>query len=210
MFDYSLAHWLAFGTAAVLLNLSPGPDLAFILGKVAQGGRRAGFAAMFGIWTGATVHVALAAAGLSVLIASSQVGFSIVKWVGAAYLVWLGVQAFRAQGSGLRVTDLPKVSLWKTFRDGALVNIMNPKMAVFMMAFLPQFVVPGAGPVAAQLALHGVLIIAAAAVIEPLAIVLGDAAMGRVRRSRRAAIWMERALGGLFIALGVRLASEKL
>ncbi len=210
MFDYALAHWLAFGTAAVLLNLSPGPDLAFILGKVAQGGRRAGFAAMFGIWAGALVHVALAAAGLSVLIASSQVAFSLVKWAGAAYLIWLGVQALRAGGEGLAVTGLPAVSQWKTFRDGALVNIMNPKMAVFMLAFLPQFVVPGAGPVAAQLALHGVLIIATAALIEPVAILLGDVALGRLRRSRRAALWMERALGGLFIALGLRLATEKL
>lgn len=210
MFDYSLAHWLAFGAAAVLLNLSPGPDLAFILGKVAQGGRRAGFAAMFGIWTGASVHVALAAAGLSVLIASSQIGFAIVKWVGAGYLIWLGIQALRSGGASLNVAGMPSVSLRKTFRDGALVNIMNPKMAVFMMAFLPQFVVAGAGPVAAQMALHGVLIIAAAALIEPVAILLGDAALGRLRRSRRAALWMERALGGLFIALGLRLATEKL
>ncbi len=82
MFDYSLVHWSTFLSAAVLLNLSPGPDMAFILGQTARGGARAGFAAMLGIWTGAFGHVIMAAAGLSVILATSAVAFSIVKWAG--------------------------------------------------------------------------------------------------------------------------------
>ena len=91
MFDYSLIHWTTFFTAAVLLNLAPGPDIAFILGQTVRGGRNSGFAAMFGIWTGAFGHVLMAAAGLSAILATSAMAFSIVKWAGAAYLIWLVV-----------------------------------------------------------------------------------------------------------------------
>jgi hypothetical protein len=98
MFEYSLTHWTAFLTAAVFLTLSPGPDLAFILGQTIRGGRRAGFALMLGIWTGAFGHVVMAAAGLSALLMTSATAFTIVKWIGAAYLIGLGVQALRSSG----------------------------------------------------------------------------------------------------------------
>ena len=94
MFEYTLVHWTTFGVAAILLSLSPGPDMAFILGQVAKGGRRAGFAAMFGIWTGTMIHVAMAAIGLSAVLATSAVAFSLVKWIGAAYLIWLGTVSY--------------------------------------------------------------------------------------------------------------------
>ncbi|MHA3026437.1 LysE family translocator [Chromohalobacter israelensis] len=98
MFDYSLVHWLAFLSAAVLLNLSPGPDIAFILGQTLRSGRRHGFAAMLGVWSGAALHVVMAAAGLSAILATSAVAFSVVKWVGAAYLIWLGVKMLLSKG----------------------------------------------------------------------------------------------------------------
>ena len=155
MFDYTLVHWLTFLTAAVLLNLSPGPDIAFILGQTAKGGSKAGFAAMFGIWTGAGGHVLLAALGLSAVLATSAVAFSVVKWVGAGYLIWLGINALRSKGGGLVGNGGEKViSHWKIFRQGVLVSVLNPKVAVFFLAFLPQFVVEGAGPVWSQLLLH--------------------------------------------------------
>lgn len=93
MFDYSLVHWSTFFTAALLLNLSPGPDIAFILGQTARNGRQGGFSAMFGIWSGAFLHVIMAAVGLSAILATSAMAFSVVKWAGAAYLIWLGIQA---------------------------------------------------------------------------------------------------------------------
>ncbi len=101
MLDYSPLHWTTFLTAAVLLNLSPGPDIAFILGQTVRGGRSAGFAAMFGIWTGAFVHVLMAAIGLSAIIATSALAFSVVKWLGVVYLVWLGIKVLRSKGEGL-------------------------------------------------------------------------------------------------------------
>ena len=211
MFDYSLLHWTTFLSAALLLNIAPGPDLAFILGRTVAGGRRAGFAAMFGIWSGAFVHVLAAALGLSAIIATSATAFSLVKWAGAAYLIWLGIQAIRA-GGGRFVgdTERPDESPGAIWRQGVLVAALNPKVAIFFLAFLPQFVVPGAGPVPAQLFLHGSLIIAVAALVEP-PLVLAANRLTRALRSRpRFGLWLERVLGGLFIALGLRLAASRL
>ena len=144
MFDYSILHWTTFVTAAILLNLSPGPDIAFILGQTVRGGRRAGFAAMAGIWTGALVHVGFVAAGLTAILASSAVAFSIVKWVGTAYLIYLGLSALGSKG-GKFINDKVEISPsgLKVMRQGVLVSLLNPKVAFFFLAFLPQFVVPG-------------------------------------------------------------------
>ncbi len=211
MFDYSLLHWTTFLSAAVLLNLAPGPDIAFILGRTVSGGRRAGFAAMFGIWSGAFVHVLAAAIGLSAMIATSTIAFSAVKWLGAACLIWLGIQALRA-GGGRLVGDTEKRadSFASIFRQGMLIAVLNPRVAIFFLAFLPQFVVAGAGPVPAQLFLHGSLIIVVAAFIEPLLVLAGDRLTTALRGRPRFGGRLDRVLGGMFIALGLKLATSKL
>ncbi len=207
MFEYSLLHWTAFLSAAVLLNISPGPDIAFILGQTIRGGKRAGFAAMFGIWTGAFGHVLMATIGLSAILATSAVAFSIVKWVGAAYLIWLGVRALQSSGQGFVAADIGEASSSRRiFRQGALIALLNPKVAIFFLAFLPQFVVPGAGPIWAQFFLHGVLIIAVAALIEPPLVIAGARIARALRNNRTIGKWLDRGLGALFVALGVRLA----
>ena len=210
MFDYTLLHWTTFLVAAVLLNLSPGPDIAFILGQTVRGGRRAGFAAMFGIWTGAFGHVLMAAAGLSVVLASSAVAFSVVKWAGAAYLIFLGIKALRSDGGSFVAEGGPVRAGFSTiYKQGLMVGLLNPKVAIFFLAFLPQFVVVGAGPVWAQLFLHGFLIIAVAGVIEPPLVMLGDRLTGKLRANPKIGLWMDRTLGGIFVALGLRLAMEE-
>ncbi|OWV76052.1 lysine transporter LysE [Rhizobium sp. R634] len=207
MFDYSLTHWLAFLSAAVLLNLSPGPDIAFILGHTMRGGKRAGFSALFGVWSGACLHVLIAALGLSAVLAASAFAFSTVKWIGAAYLVWLGIQALRAGGgSGLMKAADEKLPAARIYRQGTLVSLLNPKVAIFFLAFLPQFVVEGAGPTWAQLMLHGGLIIAVAAFIEPPLVLLGGRLADALRHNEKIGRWLDRGLGALFVALGVRLA----
>ncbi|MBV1926162.1 MAG: LysE family translocator [Rhodobacteraceae bacterium] len=210
MFDYSFLHWTTFLTTAVLLNLSPGPDIAFILSQTVRGGRQAGFAAMAGIWTGAFVHVLLAAVGLSAILATSAVAFSAVKWAGAAYLIWLGIAALRSKGGSYgaevgKTANSPLIVL----RQGIVVSLLNPKVAIFFLAFLPQFVVPGAGPTWAQLFLHGILIIAVAALIEPPLVLLGERLTTKLRNNPSVGLWMDRTLGTIFVALGIRLALEQ-
>jgi len=211
MFDYSLAHWATFFTAAVLLNLSPGPDMAFILGQTAKIGIQSGFSAMFGIWTGAFIHVIFAALGLSAILATSAVVFSAVKWVGATYLIWLGIQALMSKGTNMSVNgQISPKSLIKIFKQGVLVALLNPKVAIFFLAFLPQFVEVGAGPVSAQLFLHGFLIIVVAAFVEPPLILAGGKLTGHLSNNEQVSRWMDRGLGALFVWLGIKLATSDL
>lgn len=209
MFEYSMAHWATFFTAAALLNLSPGPDMAFILGQTAKGGVRSGFSAMFGIWTGAFVHVIFAALGLSAILATSAVAFSTVKWIGAAYLIWLGIQALRSKGSRISVNGQVSANrIMKIFKQGVLVAVLNPKVAIFFLAFLPQFVEAGAGLASAQLFLHGTLIIVVAAFVEPPLILVGGKLTGYLSQNTHLSRWMDRGLGALFVGLGIKLAAS--
>lgn len=206
MLDYTLAHWATFLSAAVLLNLAPGPDMAFILGQTARHGRRGGMTAMFGVWSGAAGHVVMAALGLSAILATSALAFSVVKWLGAAYLVWLGLQALRGAGGEASAMPANGRRSGAIYRQGVLISLLNPKVAIFFLAFLPQFVVAGAGPASLQLALHGALIIVVAALIEPPLVLLGARLVAALSDRRRLGAWLERGLGMLFIGLGVRLA----
>ncbi|WP_447043878.1 LysE family translocator [Vreelandella sp. H-I2] len=209
MFEYPLFHWMTFLSTAVFLNLSPGPDIAYILGQTLRSGRRHGFAAMFGIWTGAALHVVMAAVGLSAILATSAIAFSIVKWVGAVYLIWLGIKMLLSRGDQfISVEKQVNKNLSCVYWQGVLVSALNPKVAIFFLAFLPQFVVEGAGPAEAQLLLHGSLIIVVAAVIEP-PLVMAGATLGALLKTKpRVGLWMDRSLGALFIALGARLAAS--
>ncbi|RBI66399.1 LysE family translocator [Vreelandella sulfidaeris] len=209
MFEYSLVHWATFLVAATLLNLSPGPDIAFILGQTLRNGRRHGVAAMTGIWTGAALHVVMAAVGLSAILATSALAFSVVKWVGAAYLIWLGIKMLLSRGDSFISNEGGgHQQLSSVYWQGALVSALNPKVAIFFLAFLPQFVVEGAGPASAQLLLHGTLIIFVAALIEPPLVFAGAKLGAFLRQNRRVGLWMDRGLGALFVALGARLAAS--
>ncbi|MCA9918783.1 MAG: LysE family translocator [Anaerolineales bacterium] len=209
MFDYTLLHWTTFFSAAILLNIAPGPDMAFILAQTARKGRQGGFAAMLGIWTGTFLHVMLAAAGLSVILATSAIAFSIVKWAGVAYLIFLGGQAlFSREGEGRFSTKKPakEMQMRAIYGQGILVSALNPKVAIFFLAFLPQFVVTGAGPISAQLLLHGSLIIVVAALIEPPLVFAGSRLATALRNNERVGLWLDRSLGAMLIALGIWLA----
>ncbi len=168
---------------------------------------------MGGIWLGAICHAMVAAFGLSAVLMTSASAFLIVKWVGAAYLVWLGIQALRSKGSSFLSSDdpssVPQANNWKVFRQGVMVSLLNPKVAIFFMAFLPQFVVADAGPVSAQLLLHGFLVVLIAGVVEPPIILLADRLVGKFRESKKFGLWMDRCLGGLLIGLGIKLASSE-
>lgn len=207
MFEYTAVHWISFFTAAALLNLSPGPDIAYLLTQTVHHGRRAGVAAMFGLWSGTLMHVLLTAAGLAAVLAASSTAFTVLKWAGAGYLVYLGIQALISR-SGFAAPSAKAAfgSHFKIYQQGILVSALNPKVAVFFASFLPQFVVAGAGPAAAQLLLHGLLIIFVAAFIEPLVLIFGARLASYLRARSHIAKWVDRALGVLFIGFGLRLA----
>ncbi|GAB7534737.1 LysE family translocator [Burkholderia sp. 3C] len=207
MLHYDPAHWMAFFGMAVLLNIAPGPDIAFILGHTVRNGRRHGFAAMLGVWSGALFHVACAAVGLSAILYASASLFLAVKWIGVGYLAWLGIQSLRSKGGALEIPALPPRTVAQVYRQGVLIDILNPKVAIFFLALLPQFVVAGAGPVPLQLGVHGALIIAVAALIEPPLIVLGARLSQGLRTNRRVSAWLDRALGAFFLGLAAKLAA---
>lgn len=203
-----LAYWLVFFSAALALNLSPSPDLIYILSRSIAHGRRVGLASAAGVCTGAFVHVLAASVGLSAILATSATAFTVVKYVGAAYLIYLGVKSLRSAGStfgSARDTE-QDVSLWRAFRQGVLIDVLNPKVAVFFMAFLPQFVRPGQGSEPLQLVMLGTLVICVAIVVEACFVLAASKTTHFFRVNPTASVWLDRLLGSVLIGLGIRLA----
>lgn len=195
-----------FTAAALALLVVPGPAVLYIVARSVEQGRLAGFVSDLGIHTATLVHVAAAALGLSALLMSSALAFDIVKYLGAAYLIWLGLRKLlrpEAMASGLA---LPRHGHWRLFRDGFIVNLLNPKTALFFLAFLPQFVELERGHVAMQIALLGVLFTALGFVTDGCyALAAGTA--GRWIREWRGYARFERYFGGtVFIGLGLTAA----
>ncbi|MFI6320225.1 LysE family translocator [Nonomuraea sp. NPDC050556] len=145
-----------FATASAALVVIPGPNHLYIAARGLAQGRSAAMASAFGVEVGTLVHTAAAAAGLSYLISRSATLFAVVKWVGVAYLVYLGVRAFLGKDSPHDQNAAARQPLGKVFLEGVLVNVLNPKVALFFLAFLPQFVDPGAGAPAGQIVVFGV------------------------------------------------------
>jgi threonine/homoserine/homoserine lactone efflux protein len=165
----SAAEWLQFLVSALVINLAPGPDLVFVLSRTLQYGRRFGLAASAGVCAGALVHVAAAAAGASMLLATSELALPVLRGVGAGYLAYLGVRTLLAARHRVDVsTTLPAATptAVSVFGAGVLVDVLNPKVSLFFLAYLPQFVRPGAGPAGWQLLWLGLTVVAVAWVIE--------------------------------------------
>jgi len=203
-----LSFWVLFFSAALALNIAPGPDLLYILTKTIANGRKVGVAASMGVCTGALFHVFAAAVGLSAILVSSALAFTVVKFVGVAYLLYLAWDAFKSAGTSLQVSaeGQPKETPWAAFRQGVLVDILNPKVAIFFMAFLPQFIREDAGSVPLQLVYLGLLVIAVAMVVETAYVLLAAKLTNKVRSSKRLSVWLDRTVGTIFVALGIKLA----
>ena len=196
-----------FLAAGLLLNLTPGVDMAFVAGSSVAQGRRAGVLAALGVGAGCVLHMVLAAAGLSALLAASAPAFEVVKWAGAAYLVWMGLGMLRQRG-GTRLAPID-VDPRRVFWQGAFTNALNPKVALFFLAFLPQFITLGApGQAAAFIALGALFNVGGTAVNIAVALLAGGLrdALASSARGRGAGAWLRRAAGALFVGLGVRLA----
>jgi threonine/homoserine/homoserine lactone efflux protein len=203
--------WL-FVAAGLLLNLTPGPDMAYIAARAAAGGFRAGAAATFGITAGCIVHTLAAATGLSLLLATSAAAFTIVKWCGAAYLAYAGVRllvaASRPPLVAASTVDAPRPArLRRIFREALVINVFNPKVALFFLAFLPQFIDASASSPALAFVFLGTLFNVDSLFVNlPVAWLASEAAR-RGRASERVSRALHGAAGALFVVLAVRLAA---
>lgn len=198
---------LLFVVAGWLLNLTPGPDVLYIVSHSLRSGARAGMVAALGIFAGCFVHVAVATVGLGALLATSAMAFMVVKVIGAAYLLWMGVRLLRASTPGWSPDAAPaEPDMGRVFRRGFLTNVLNPKVALFFLAFLPQFIAPDASNKTLAFLALGVLFS-----VNALPVTLGYAwvaawAARRVHLVRQAMHWLDRAAGLLFIGFGLKLA----
>ena len=201
VFPDSTSVWF-FGLAALALLAIPGPAVLYIVVQSAEQGRRVGLASVAGVHLGTLVHVAAAAAGLSALIVASTVGFSVVKYAGAAYLVLLGVRKLLARGPETQV-ERTREPLRQAFVRGTIVNALNPKTALFFLAFLPQFVEPERGHLVTQVVFLGLLFTALGFISDGCYAFLAGTAGKWLRQSRRY-LEVERYVSGtLFIGLGL-------
>jgi threonine/homoserine/homoserine lactone efflux protein len=198
--------FLAFVLAGLALNLVPGADMTFIIASAARGGRRDGVIASLGVGAGALAHVLAAVLGLSAILASSQAAFNALKWIGAAYLLWLAISLLREGGRG-ETPARPAASGWRLFRAAALVNLLNPKVALFFLAFLPQFVSPQATAPAVQILCLGLWFDVAGTLVNIVIAMIAAETAGRLRHLAwlgRAARWLAASLmGGLAVQLAL-------
>ncbi|HZQ02877.1 MAG TPA: LysE family translocator [Gaiellaceae bacterium] len=197
-----------FAAAALALAVVPGPAVAYVVARSVEHGRRAGLLSVLGVSTGGLVHVAAATAGLSALLASSASAFTVVKLAGAAYLITIGLLRLLGRGEDA-AADVAPVRCGRVYVQGVIVNVLNPKTALFFLAFLPQFVSPHRWPVAAQVSLLGCLFVLIAAASDSVYALTAAALAGRMRAGSRVARLKRFLTGGIFVALGATAAAAK-
>lgn len=196
-----------FLAATLALNLTPGPDMLYVITRSATEGRAAGIVSALGIATGCLVHTILVAAGVAGLLAAVPAAFTAVRLGGAAYLIYLGVTRLIGRGGVNQGAALSPAPLRRVYRQGVITNVLNPKVALFFVAFLPQFVDRSSGQVSLQLAALGTLFNISGTIVNVLVAV---AASGITRWTRRPVLsWIARASGLVFVGLGLRLAWKR-
>jgi threonine/homoserine/homoserine lactone efflux protein len=207
MFDPNL---LATFVLVVLgLFLIPGPAVLLTLARSISGGRRVGIATGLGIATGDLVHTLMAAIGLSALLMTSALAFEIVKCLGVAYLVYLGLAALFERSENLRIPSARRVAPFRAYRQAVLTEMLNPKTALFFLSFLPQFVRPESGSVVAQLTLLGLIFVALSGAYTSL-IAIGAGGFARwLARHPGIGRWQGKLVGSIYLALGIRLALQE-
>jgi len=204
MFDTS--SLLIFIGASLALLVTPGPAVLYIVTRSIDQGRLAGFVSVLGIQAGALVHIMAAAVGLSAILASSALAFSIVKWIGAAYLVYLGLRKLLESTPTTTVDAAPKQSYRRIFQQGFWVNLLNPKTALFFFAFLPQFVDPTRGTAGLQIAILGAIFIGLAICSDGMYALLAGT-LGTWLKRNRAWLWAQKYIAGsVYVSLGALTA----
>jgi threonine/homoserine/homoserine lactone efflux protein len=207
----TLHSYLFFVAASIVLVIVPGPDMVYMLARCIAQGRRAGVLAAVGFTLGGYVHLTAAALGLSAILATSSLAFSVVKWLGATYLIYLGVGALRSKQGPLAISanglgnHTDRTILWQAF----LSDVLNPKVAMFFLALLPQFVDTTGSHPTLQILVLGVTVNMIALPINILLVYFSARLTDALRRSPAISGRLQKAMGALFVALGLRLAFEK-
>lgn len=207
---FGTQHLTLFIISGILLNLAPGQDTLYIVGRSVSQGRRAGILSVLGIVAGCVIHTVAAAFGLSALLATSAHAFAIVRIAGAVYLAYLGLRMLfeRVEPLGA-ATEFAHESDWAIFRAGLLTNVLNPKVALFFMAFLPQFVAPDAQSRVMSFLFLGAVFMFNGTIWCLTLVWCASAMSRRLRQGRSSGVMLKRATGALFVGLGVRLAVSK-
>ncbi len=200
---------LVFFSTSVLLALAPGPDILFVLAQAAQQGKRAGLLVTLGLCTGLLVHTSAVTLGLAAVYAQSGLAFTVLKVGGALYLAYLAWQSFKAGAQTGEAGRVDRLAPAKLYRRGIIMNITNPKVSIFFLAFLPQFADPAKGRLSLQLLELGGFFILATIVVFGLVSLLAGAVGDRFRRSARAQKLLNRLAGTVFALLAVKLVTAQ-
>jgi threonine/homoserine/homoserine lactone efflux protein len=205
------SYWLVFITAAVVLNISPGPDLLYLISKTLSYGKRAGFATVLGLGSGALIHTLFVSLGISIIIAKSILVFNIMKYLGALYLLYLGIKAIFSGSMKFSDRNMsPKSeSFFKSYIQAVLIDVTNPKVAVFFAAFLPQFYRNNGTSQLAQFMTLGFIIVAIGFIVESSIVMLSDRIQKEIKAKPIISRIIDTAFGGILIALGIRLIFDK-
>lgn len=204
--DVLPANLLLFVTASLALLLVPGPAVLYIMTRSIDQGRKAGLISVAGIHSGTFVHILAAALGLSAILLSSALAFDIVKYLGAAYLIYLGVKKLLGKDEHDSTETVQKQSLKQIYKQGVIVNVLNPKTALFFFAFLPQFVDPTHGSVSLQILLLGLIFMGLGAITDSTYALVSSLLAGRLRESRRFKQVQRYFSGTVFVGLGITAA----
>jgi threonine/homoserine/homoserine lactone efflux protein len=197
---------LAFAIASIALILTPGPDQLLIAARAAGQGREAGVVASLGIGVGLVFHTTAAALGVAAVVAALPLALELIRYAGAAYLLWLGIRLLRARGEAGAAVTAPRAPLSAVFRQGILTNLLNPKIVLFFLAFLPQFVTPGTAHPALRMIILGTVFAVAGTLWNIVVAYTAGAAGAWMRRRPRLRLFQERLTGAVFVAIACRLA----
>ena len=199
-----------FLAAGILLNLTPGPDTVYILGRSIAQGRKAGIASALGISVGSIFHTCAAALGLSAILATSALAFGTIKLLGGAYLIFLGIKMILERSGRFSLpSNFRRRSTAAAFRQGVLTNVLNPKVALFFLAFLPQFIDPASGAKIFAFLFLGLTFVTTGTIWCLILAWFASAFSERLRTNETVAQWLNRTAGALFVFLGLRLATAK-
>lgn len=208
---FGITNFEAFILAGIILNLTPGADTMYILGRSISQGKKAGTLSALGIATGALIHCVFAALGLSVILAKSALAFEIVKYVGAAYLIYLGIKMLitkKDENFELKENN-KQINYRKVYFSGILTNVLNPKVALFFLAFLPQFINPKYSQSFLPFLILGLTFVTTGTIWCLTLAMFSSKLSNTIRKNYKIKKWLDKTTGGIFIALGIKLALTK-